>query len=112
MINVALSRAKARLFIVLSPGDLCNEYLRRIAQVIDGTGKFDDSVPICDLVQHPKFPENAVGAVVRWGNAVGKLESCAKPGFFCLNDFVTGQKKSFSVSVVRDSCSRNDSARN
>jgi hypothetical protein len=110
LINVALSRAKARLVIVLSAGDLCNEYLRRIAQVIDGTGKFDDSVPICDLVDHPKFPENAIGTVVRWGNVVGKLETCAKPGFFCLNDFVTGEKKSFSVAVVRDTCTRTSAA--
>jgi superfamily I DNA and/or RNA helicase len=38
LINVALSRAKARLVVILSVGDHANEYLRRIAQVISGDG--------------------------------------------------------------------------
>jgi DNA replication ATP-dependent helicase Dna2 len=38
LINVALSRAKARLVVILSDGDYANEYLRRIAHVISGEG--------------------------------------------------------------------------
>jgi len=38
LINVALSRAKARLVVILSVGDYANEYLRRIAHVISGEG--------------------------------------------------------------------------
>jgi DNA replication ATP-dependent helicase Dna2 len=38
LINVALSRAKARLVVILSVGDYANEYLRRIAHVISGDG--------------------------------------------------------------------------
>jgi DNA replication ATP-dependent helicase Dna2 len=110
LINVALSRAKARLILVLSAGDLCNEYLRRIAHVIDGTGKFDEAVPMSELIAHPNFPENAIGTVVRWGNVVGRIESCGKQGFFHLNDFVTGQKKSFSTAVVRGMCSQTTTA--
>ena len=34
LINVALSRAKARLVVILSVGDYANEYLRRIAHLI------------------------------------------------------------------------------
>src|SRR6185312_4272747 len=36
LINVALSRAKARLIVILSAGDAKNETLRRVAQVIRG----------------------------------------------------------------------------
>jgi hypothetical protein len=36
LINVALSRAKARLVVILSVGDYANESLRRIAHVISG----------------------------------------------------------------------------
>jgi len=38
LINVALSRAKARLVVIMSVGDYANEYLRRIAQLISGEG--------------------------------------------------------------------------
>jgi superfamily I DNA and/or RNA helicase len=38
LINVALSRAKARLVVILSLGDHANQYLRRIAHVIAGGG--------------------------------------------------------------------------
>jgi superfamily I DNA and/or RNA helicase len=38
LINVALSRAKARLVVILSVGDYANEYLRRIAHVASGEG--------------------------------------------------------------------------
>jgi superfamily I DNA and/or RNA helicase len=36
LINVALSRAKARLVVIMSGGDYANEYLQRIARVISG----------------------------------------------------------------------------
>ena len=100
---VALSRAKARLVLVLSNGDLGNEHLCRIAQAIKGNGQFDDAVALEKVIKQPGFSLSAIGTVVRWGQAVGPIELrwCGK---VCINDFRTGQKKIFTTSVVKERC--------
>ena len=60
-INVALSRAKARLLLVMSAGDCENEYLGRIARIIEATGRFDDAVALESVTGISSFPKTAIG---------------------------------------------------
>jgi DNA replication ATP-dependent helicase Dna2 len=101
LINVALSRAKARLVVILSNGDLSNEYLGRVAQAIKGNGQFDNAVALGEVITHPGFPVSAIGTVVRWRETVGPIEPHHEAGSFYINDFRTGQRKTYKTSVVR-----------
>jgi hypothetical protein len=106
LINVALSRAKARLVVIMSAGDYANEYLRRIAHAISGEGQFDGAVDLCELALQPGFPGKFLGRIVSWAFAVGPIEAHGAPGSFYINDFRTGQRKAFKVDVVQSKCTR------
>jgi hypothetical protein len=100
LINVALSRAKARLVVIMSAGDHANEYLRRIAQVIGGTGHFDDAVDLATIANDSGFPEHHIGRIVRWATAVGRLDRDSDPTKFAINDFQTGKPRKFVIKDV------------
>jgi DNA replication ATP-dependent helicase Dna2 len=104
LLNVALSRAMARLVIIMSAGDGANEYLRRVAHAISGTGHFDGAIDLRDLAADPDFPNKYVGKVVSWGLVVGPIEKHPLPDCFYINDFRTGQRKTYKVDTVRKAC--------
>jgi len=105
LLDVALSRAQARLVIVASHGDLKNRWLRRIANVIgsrDGAG--DDAVAIEAIIFETDFPLGQTDAVVRYRDIVGKVQPASSPEAFCIMDFRTGQTRTFKIDVVRRQC--------
>src|SRR5207302_4272977 len=105
LLNVALSRAQARLVIVASHGDLRNRYLRRIANVIesrDGAG--DNAVPIAEIIFLRDFPSGQTDTVVRYGDVVGKVQPAQTPDSFCIMDYRSGQTRTFRTAVVRAQC--------
>lgn len=107
LINVALSRAKARLIIIMSRGDRANEYLRRIAHSISGEGQFDEAVPLNEIAILDGFPAKFLGRIVRWEKYVGPIERHEVPDSFYINDFISGERKRIKTEVVRAICSRN-----
>ena len=105
LLNVALSRAKARLILVVSRGDLQNRWLRRIANVIasrDGAG--DDAVAIEAVIFEKDFPLGQTNAVVRYRDIVGSVQPASTSDAFCIMDFRTGQNRTFKIDVVRKQC--------
>ena len=106
LINVALSRAKARLIIIMSKGDCANEYLRRIAHAISGEGQFDGAIPLHEIATLDGFPSKFFGRIVRWQQYVGPIEQHEVPDSFYINDFVTGQRKPIKTAIVREICRR------
>jgi DNA replication ATP-dependent helicase Dna2 len=106
LINVALSRAKARLIIIMSRGDRANEHLRRIAHSISGEGRFDEAVPLKEIAILDGFPANFVGKIVRWEKYVGPIEQHQIADSFYINDFISGERKRIKTEVVRAICSR------
>jgi DNA replication ATP-dependent helicase/nuclease Dna2 len=102
LLDVALSRAQARLVIIASQGDLQNRWLRRIANVIasrDGAG--DAAVPIEAVIFEKNFPLGQADVVVRYRDIVGKVQPAPSPDAFCIMDFRTGQTRTFKIEVVR-----------
>jgi DNA replication ATP-dependent helicase Dna2 len=105
LIDVALSRAQARLVIVASQGDLQNRWLRRIANVIasrDGAG--DDAVAIEAVIFEKDFPLGQTDLVVRHRDIVGRVQPAPSPDAFCIMDFRTGQTRTFKIDMVRGQC--------
>jgi hypothetical protein len=73
LINVAISRAKARFVLILSPNDMKNPVLRQVANVIDAQEESVDVVAVEDLARQPGFPDCAKGKVIKWGGRVGRV---------------------------------------
>ncbi len=101
LINVALSRAQARLVLVLSPGDRKNPMLNQIANLMEVTSVPHEAIPIGDLVRQSQFPLCAVGKVVRIQNVVGRVTEVVDSGQrFQLMDFQSGRTRTYEVSLV------------
>lgn len=106
LLDVALSRAQARLVIVASHGDLQNRWLKRIANVIgSGDGARDGAVAIETLIFGKDFPMGQTDVVVRYRDIVGKVRPAPTSDAFCIMDFRTGLTRSFKIDAVRRLCS-------
>lgn len=74
LVNVALSRAKARLVLFLSEGDLGNPLLNRINRVLASTGKAEEEyVPVARFIEQSSFPRGTIGKLVRVGKRIGEV---------------------------------------
>jgi len=102
LVNVALSRAMARLVVVLSPGDLKNPLLRAVRTVIEGAKRLGEAIPIDPLVKRSDFPACLLGKVVHIGACVGETFAVIDDGQkFVLADFVTGTDRTFSTAALK-----------
>jgi hypothetical protein len=102
LINVAISRAQARLVLILSAGDRKNPMLNQIANLIEATAVPHEAIPIGALVRQNEFPSCAVGKVVQIHTVVGRVIGVVDDGRrFQLMDFQSGKTRTFEVSLVR-----------
>jgi hypothetical protein len=102
LVNVALSRAKARLVVMLSPGDRTNPLLDQVGNLIENAGTQVKATPIGELIKVKNFPHCLVGHVVQIGAKVaGRVLEVNESGEkFVVSDFATGQRKTFMTGVV------------
>lgn len=106
LINVALSRAKARLVIILSPDDRVNPLFNRLSGVIENMDRFSEALPISQFALQPDFPYCAVNKAVQIGDKIGRITEVGANGAkFVLMEFKSGQKKTFDTSCVVKNCS-------
>lgn len=80
LLNVALSRAQAKVVAYLSPADLTNPLLAPLAQRLRLAGDTREVVSLQDLAREPGFPHNAVGRRVSAGRHVGEVSRVADGG--------------------------------
>ena len=73
LINVALSRAQAKLLIFLSPADARSPLLAPIVQRLRLAGDAREALPLLALAHAPDFPANALGRRVQAGRHVGEV---------------------------------------
>jgi len=104
LINVAVSRAMARLVVVVSVGDRNNEWIGRIANVIE-SGPTDQAIQLGSIVFDTRFPGAFVGTVVRYNNIVARIERDVGDAFEVL-DCKTGKTRTFKTAFVRENCRR------
>jgi DNA replication ATP-dependent helicase Dna2 len=107
LLNVALSRAQARLILLLTPENRANPLLARIAGIIEGTHSVapnDEAIPLVALALQPGFPECAKGLRVLHHSGkrqiVGYVEG-SKEGEIVLHDSMTGLQIHYSISVLQ-----------
>ena len=80
LLNVALSRAQAKVVIYLSPADLTNEVLAPIVQRLRLAGDAREAVPLLTLARAADFPFNARGRWIAAGRLIGEVDRIAPDG--------------------------------
>jgi DNA replication ATP-dependent helicase Dna2 len=88
LVNVALSRAQAKVVVYLSASDAANPLLAPIVQRLRLAGDVRDAVPLAELARQLDFPANAVGRRVRAGRHVGEVVRMSPDGrqFWLVNE--------------------------
>lgn len=109
LLNVALSRAKARLVILLSQQDRANLWLAQIASLIEqGTtqSKQVHGKPICSMVNDLDFPTCCVGQVITFRQLTAKVVA-VNGSYLKVVDLSTGQLQEISVPFLKSVCTEN-----
>lgn len=102
LINVAISRAQARLVIVLSASDRNNPLFDQIANVIENTEHSKTAITISELVSDPEFPRNALNKVVQIKNKIGRcVEISEESNRLCIINFKTGKKEKYNIEKLK-----------
>ncbi|MEF7616344.1 AAA domain-containing protein [Aquincola sp. MAHUQ-54] len=102
LVNVALSRAQAKVVVYLSPADAANPLLAPLLQRLRLAGDARAAVPLLELARQPNFPANALGRRVSTGRHVGEVSRLAPDGrqFWLVNER-TGAEQLFDVGFWR-----------
>lgn len=88
LINVALSRAQAKVVVYLSAADAANPLLAPIVQRLRLQGDTREAVPLLELARAPGFPANALGRRVVAGRHIGEVDRVSPDGrqFWLVNE--------------------------
>jgi len=88
LLNVALSRAQAKVVICLSSADLTNEVLAPIVQRMRLAGDPREALPLLSLAKAPDFPFNTKGRRIAAGRLIGEVDRIAPDGsrFWLINE--------------------------
>nr|WP_221439538.1 AAA domain-containing protein [Roseateles oligotrophus] len=80
LINVALSRAQAKILVYLSPADAANPLLAPIVQRLRLAGDARAVTPLLALARQPDFPANTLGRRVSAGRHTGEVSHLSPDG--------------------------------
>jgi hypothetical protein len=88
LINVALSRAQAKVVVFLSPADAANPLLAPIVQRLRLAGDVRPALPLLALAAQADFPANALGRRVSAGRHTGEVVRLSPDGrqFWLVNE--------------------------
>lgn len=102
LINVALSRAQAKVIVYLSTADATNPLLTPIVQRLRLAGDTRPVTPLLDLARQPGFPANALGLRVSTARHTGEVARVSKDGaqLWLVNE-VSGAEQVFDVAFLR-----------
>lgn len=102
LINVALSRAQAKIILLLSPSDRDNPVFGQIWNMARLSSDERPITPIAELVSQPGFPSHVVGRRVAIGEHVGEVSRVASDTskIWMINE-CTGTEQCFLVSYLR-----------
>jgi DNA replication ATP-dependent helicase Dna2 len=80
LLNVALSRAQAKLVLFVSPADAAGALLAPLVQRLRLAGDTRAVTPLLDLARQPGFPANALGQRVSAGRHEGEVARISADG--------------------------------
>ncbi|WP_295450777.1 DEAD/DEAH box helicase [uncultured Thiodictyon sp.] len=103
LINVALSRAQAKIILFLSETDCANPLFGQISNITRLASDSRVAIPLTDLVWEVGFPRIAIGRRVTVGGYVGEVSRAASDNskLWIINE-LTGGEHCFQVSILRD----------
>lgn len=98
LLNVALSRAQAKLVVFVSPADAAGEFLAPLVRKLRLAADPRPATPLEALARLPGFPASAVGRRVAAGRHVGELARASADGreFWLINE-KTGVEQRFDT---------------
>jgi DNA replication ATP-dependent helicase Dna2 len=102
LINVAISRAKACLILLLSESDRQNAIFRQIVNMTELSGIQEAPIPFEEIINKPSFPNDFVGKLVHFPGCTGKLIGLHGTSKIKVLDIVSGREKMFNLSSVRE----------
>lgn len=102
LLNVALSRAQAKLVLFVSPADAASPLLAPLMQKLRLAGDTRAVTPLLDLAREPGFPANALGQRVSAGRHQGEVARLSADGRqFWLINARTGAEQLIDVDFWR-----------
>ncbi len=102
LMNVAISRAEARLILTLSAGDRCNRHLARVLQVLESAASTSPVVALEAVLFDDGFPGAFVGMRARRGDVVGLIATASESGdVFEFVESESGRRRKLSTEHVR-----------
>jgi DNA replication ATP-dependent helicase Dna2 len=105
LINVALSRAKALLYVFASIGDLKNPVFANIAGCLGRRDELQRTPLFCQLVNHPDFPRIMQGQVFAYhGMKLVFKEVIHGGASFVTKEVTTQQRRQISMDGARTRC--------
>ncbi len=106
LLNVALSRAQAKLVLFVSPADAASPLLAPLVHKLRLAADDRAAVPLLDLAGQPGFPANAVGRRVTAGRHTGEVSRASADGRqFWLINASTGAEQLFDTAFWRSRAS-------
>lgn len=102
LLNVALSRAQAKLVLFVSAADAAGALLAPLMHRLRLSSDSRATVPLLELARHADFPANALGRRVTAGRHAGEV-SCVSPdgAQFWLINAATGVQQLFDTEFWR-----------
>jgi hypothetical protein len=102
LVNVAFSRAQAKLVVWLSAADARNPVLAPLVQRLRLAGDTRPATPLLDLAGQPDFPANTLGRRVSAGRHTGEVVRVSADGqsFWLVNER-TGAEQLIDVAFWR-----------
>ena len=102
LLNVALSRAQAKLVVFVSPADAASPLLAPLVQRLRLAADTRAVTPLLDLAREPGFPANALGRRVSAGRHEGEVARISADGHqFWLVNARTGAEQLIDVAFWR-----------
>lgn len=102
LLNVAFSRAQAKLIVYLSASDAASPLLAPLVQRLRLAGDARVALDLRDLARQPDFPANALGRRVRAGRHTGEVSRLSPDGrqFWLVNE-ISGAEQLIDVGFWR-----------
>lgn len=101
LINVALSRAQAKIIVYLSDQDCGNPVFSQISNIVKGNHDQRLAIPIHELALEPNFPMNTKGKLVAIAQHTGEVVRIdLKGGYLWILNRLTGCEQGFSIEII------------
>lgn len=101
LMNVAFSRAQAKLVLMYSPGDLVNPVIDQVIHRVRLQVGTRSVIQIEDLLHETDFPACALGKFIQIGKHIGEVCAISRDGaLLTMRNANTGAEQTFQVNIL------------